>query len=225
MSQGERKAGFALALTGTPGVGKTTVKTHLEGIWRGGSRRGLRCVEVRDLLVPPGTPGARGGLPLGEPDMSRAIEPHEGAALGPRRATVVVDMAKAAKALRALTAQGLEVVVVGHLAHLLPVRRIVLLRCRPSELGRRLRARGDPEEWVRANQEAEWTDLILFECLRTGLPVFEHDTSGESPDRTARWVASVVAGSIRPSHGKIDWLSAEPPPPPGSLGRGKTISR
>ena len=45
--------------------------------------------------------------------------------------------------------------VEGHLAHLLPCDRVVILRCRPDILLARLRSRGYREEKSRENAEAE----------------------------------------------------------------------
>lgn len=99
--------------------------------------------------------------------------------------------------------------VVGHLAHLLPVDRILLLRCDPSLLERRLRLRGDPPPSIQQNIESELTDLILVEAVESGHPVYERDVSREDPTTTARWILKVLTGREAPSHGAVDWLSGD----------------
>jgi len=164
-----------IALTGTPGTGKSAVASALAPR--------VRSIEVADLARSwaVGRP-VPGGV---EVDLSRL------------RARVARPRALA----------GLDLVV-GHLAHLLPLRDIVVLRCHPSELERRLRRarRGRPAD-RRENVVAEATDVILLEAVRPGHRVWEIDTT----DRSIRSVATEVARRVRDrgpaSYGGIDWLS------------------
>ncbi len=169
-----RRVSGPVALTGTPGVGKSSVARHLP--------RTLRAVEVGEL--------------------ARSL----GAARGRGRA-VTVDLAALRRALaRRPSGEGPEVVV-GHLAHLLAVREVILLRCHPTELERRLRAarRGRATD-RRANYVSEATDAILLEALATRRPVFEIDTTGRSARAIAREVASRVRRGGPPRYGTVDWL-------------------
>jgi adenylate kinase len=122
-----------------------------------------------------------------------------------------VDLGKLAQALRRRPAKLPRLLLVGHLAHLLPVDAILLLRCNPLEIGRRLRIRGDVEKDVRQNMEAEWTDVILFETVGGSTPIFEHDGTQETPRETAQWVERVLRGEEPPGHGTVDWLGKSPP--------------
>ena len=98
-------------------------------------------------------------------------------------------------------------VLVGHLAHLLPVRAAIVLRCHPSELELRLKraGRGTPAE-RRENVAAEATDVVLVEALGRGLTVWEIDTTGRSAESVARAVASRLRRGGPPRYGRIDWL-------------------
>lgn len=101
----------------------------------------------------------------------------------------------------------------GHLAHLLEVDGIVLLRCKPSVLNERLSTRGYEERKVRANVEWEmtaghWAELMEFEI---DLPLLELDTT-EGGTATASQVRAWVEEGL-PSRplteqvmGAIDWL-------------------
>jgi adenylate kinase len=97
--------------------------------------------------------------------------------------------------------------VEGHLAHLLPCDRVVVLRCRPDLLLARLRSRGYGEEKCRENAEAEALDVCLIETLERHPPehVLELDTTGLPPEKVADLIEDFYRGRILPSHGGIDW--------------------
>lgn len=98
--------------------------------------------------------------------------------------------------------------VVGHLAHLLPIPDVVVLRCHPAELARRLaRARrGSPAD-RRENVLAEATDVVLEESVGRGRRVWEIDTTARPVRAVARAVARRLRGRGPSSYGAVDWLS------------------
>jgi adenylate kinase len=97
-------------------------------------------------------------------------------------------------------------ILVGHLSHLLEVDLVVVLRCHPDELARRLRGRGWPEAKVRENALAEALDIILAEAMETDVPVYEVNTTELSPELTAKAVTNVLAGEKEKyAVGNIDW--------------------
>jgi adenylate kinase len=100
-----------------------------------------------------------------------------------------------------------EGIVEGHLAHLLPCDRVVVLRCRPDLLLARLRSRGYSEEKCRENADAEALDVCLIETLERHEPghVLELDATGLSPAGAADVIEGFLRGRIPPSHGRIDW--------------------
>jgi adenylate kinase len=163
-----------VAITGTPGTGKSTVARGLPASWQ--------AIEVGDLAVALGA-GTR------------------------RRGEVLVDLAKLAGALRRATL-GDRLVLVGHLAHLLPVREVVVLRCDPRELGHRLSAtrRGTSTD-RRENAAAEATDVVLLEAIRPGRTIWEVDTTGRRPAEVTREVASLLRRRPPSRYGDVDWLS------------------
>jgi len=97
--------------------------------------------------------------------------------------------------------------VEGHLAHLLPCDRVVVLRCRPERLLARLSSRGYGEEKCRENAEAEALDVCLIETLERHPPehVFELDATEIQPGEVADLIEGFLAGRIPPVHGRIDW--------------------
>jgi len=100
-------------------------------------------------------------------------------------------------------------VVEGHLAHLLPCDRIVVLRCRPDILVGRLRDRGYGEKKVKENALAEALDVILIETLESFSPeqVYELDTTDKIIRECTDQVERFFHGEIPPSSGCIDWSS------------------
>lgn len=165
-----------LALTGTPGTGKTSVGDILRA-------KGLDVVEVSEIAK-------MAGLLTEKDDERDSFE-------------VDVD------ALRELVENGDfsdSTIFIGHLSHFLNVGRIVVLRCRPSILMERLRARGYSEAKVKENAEAEALDVILMDCLDEGKDVYEVDTSNLSPEEVEKAVVEIIRGKTDKYHpGNIDW--------------------
>ncbi|MDG6257279.1 MAG: adenylate kinase family protein [Methanomicrobiaceae archaeon] len=97
--------------------------------------------------------------------------------------------------------------VEGHLAHLLPCDRVVVLRCRPDVLALRLGKRRYPPEKIRENLEAEALDGILIEALEEHPPehVLELDTTYRSISETADRIEDFIHEKLPPSHGTTDW--------------------
>lgn len=124
-----------------------------------------------------------------------------------RGRTVVVDLPLLARFLQRALPATLPELLVGHVAHLLPVKEAILLRCRPIELDRRLRrARRGGAASRRANVESEVTDVILVEALERGLRVYEIDTTDRTPLAVAREVERRLRTGGPARFGSIRWL-------------------
>lgn len=94
----------------------------------------------------------------------------------------------------------------GHYAHRMPVNVIVVLRCHPKELWRRLEGRGWPLEKVRENVEAEAIDVILQEAVARGPPAYEVDTTAKTAEAAAAEVLDVLRGKVAGHEpGRRDW--------------------
>ncbi|WP_435194674.1 adenylate kinase family protein [Natronomonas sp. EA1] len=101
-----------------------------------------------------------------------------------------------------------DILVESHLAHRFPVDRVVVLRCHPEELERRLRERGETEAKATENAEAEALDVILSEAVHEhGLDsVHEVDTTNRTPAEVAEEIEAVIAGDREPSAGEVDFV-------------------
>lgn len=155
-----------VALSGVPGTGKTTLADAL-------ASQGVAVVHLHDLA-------ASRGL-LGEEDPARP-------------GTRLVDLDALADALHATLAARHEPValVEGHFAHEMDCDLVVLLRCDPLVLVRRLRARGWSEEKVRENVEAEALDVLAAEVLDGGVPARELDVTRLGVEEAARALWDIV---------------------------------
>jgi adenylate kinase len=99
-------------------------------------------------------------------------------------------------------------IVEGHLAHLLPCDRVVILRCRPDILVRRLGMRkGYRDEKIAENAEAEALDVILIETLEEHTPehILELDTTDSGINEIADKIEGFMRGELPPSLGSLDW--------------------
>jgi len=99
--------------------------------------------------------------------------------------------------------------VEGHLAHLLPCDRIVVLRCRPDILMERLKTRGYGGEKIRENALAEALDVILIETVDSFSPeqIYELDTTDKSTAECSMITGRFAKGELPASFGTIDWSS------------------
>jgi adenylate kinase len=121
----------------------------------------------------------------------------------PLRDTLVIDVDRWAEEFSAI-----EGIVEGHLAHLLPCDRIVVLRCRPDILAYRLGGRtGYRTEKISENSEAEALDVILIETLEEHPPdrILELDTTNAGIQEIADKIEAFMRGDLLASHGSIDW--------------------
>jgi len=101
-----------------------------------------------------------------------------------------------------------DVVLDSHLSHHLDADRVVVLRCHPEELARRLRERGESDEKAEENAESEALDVILTEAVEGhGLDdVYEIDTTDRDPDEVADEIAAVLSGDREPSAGTVSFI-------------------
>lgn len=97
--------------------------------------------------------------------------------------------------------------VEGHIAHLLHCDRIVVLRCRPDELRKRLLSRGYLQKKIDENVEAEALDVCLIETVERYEPsrILELDSTSRGAAACAEHVEGFVSGGVPASFGEIDW--------------------
>jgi adenylate kinase len=161
-----------IAVTGTPGVGKTS-----------------SCSLVRSMPV------------LHFNDLVEKF----GAATGydRKRRTREVNVSKLAKEVSKLEG---DVVIEGHLSHMLKPDIAVVLRCSPALLEKRLRKKGWDEKKIRENVEAEAVDVVLIEALENAGEVCEIDTTHMNPSQVAEAIEAIISGERQKYRvGNVDW--------------------
>lgn len=166
-----------VALTGTPGTGKTTIAALLP----------YRVVIDLNALV-------KGGLNFG-------IDPERGCLEAD-----MDGLGKRLKELEPVDANADTITVIeGHFSHYFANWAIVL-RLDPKELKKRLEARGYLEKKIQENLEAEALDVILIEAVESCSRVDEIDTTGRSPADVAALVVKIIQGESRLPPGQVSWL-------------------
>ncbi len=166
-----------IAITGTPGTGKTSVSAELRS-------RGYEVVDVNEHL--------RKYSLLGERDEARD--------------TYSVDMDALNDSLEIYRKKDGIVFLDSHLAHECDCSRIIVLRCDPHILAGRLEKRGYSPAKVRENVQAEILDVILCEAADTDMPVNEIDCSRGTAAEAADIIERIIKGkSDIYAPGNIDW--------------------
>ncbi len=149
-----------IALTGTPGTGKTSIAKILE----------------KDYTVV-------------------YLKAYEDARLywDDERESYVVDIELLKKEVQKLKGEE-KIIIEGHYSHEMPVDMVIVLRCHPQELERRLEKRGYRKEKIKENVEAEAMSLITSEAIiRHGKnKVFEVDTTGRDEMDVAKDVKRII---------------------------------
>ncbi|MFP4218455.1 MAG: adenylate kinase family protein [Salinarchaeum sp.] len=169
-----------VAVTGTPGTGKTTA---------------VECLEDDASL----------GVDLPVVHLNEVLET-EGFHTGrdPDRDSLVADI----DAITEYLADYDDLLVESHLAHHLPVDRVVVLRCHPEVLSKRLRERGESPMTAEENAESEALDVILSEAVKEhgASNVYEIETTDRSPTAIAAAIAAVIAGEREPAVGAVSYI-------------------
>ncbi|AFK22405.1 putative AMP/CMP kinase [Pyrococcus sp. ST04] len=101
--------------------------------------------------------------------------------------------------------KGKNVVLDGHLSHLMPVDLVVVLRAHPRIIGERLKERGYSREKIGENVEAELVDVILIEALDNNENVIEIDTTNKTPEEVVNEILELMKSGVKKRVGIVDW--------------------
>ncbi len=149
-----------IALTGTPGTGKTSVSKILE--------KEFKVIHLNDIK-------------------EARIDYDE------ERDSYVVDIEYLREYVKNFYHEG-AVILESHYSHELPVAFVIVLRCHPEELKKRLEKRGYSRRKIMENLEAEAMGLITEEALMLHGKdkVFEVDTTSREIRDAAADVLSII---------------------------------
>jgi len=164
--------GMRAAVTGTPGVGKTTACSLVMG---------MPIVHVNDIV-----------------DRAHAVAGYDR-----KRHSKEVDVNKVKRFLKCIRG---NLLVEGHLSHLLDVDIAIVLRCSPKVLERRLKKKGWKDSKIQENVEAEAIDVVLVDAIENAPLVCEIDTTNMGPKQVARAIEKILTGeSEKYPVGNVDW--------------------
>lgn len=171
-----------IALTGTPGTGKTTIATLLQ-----------QYITVIDF-------------------QKFAITHHCEVGYDSDKDSIIIDVDKVNIALQNHINSSKSVLIEGHLSHLLTaVEKIIILRCHPKTLLKRLNEKGWKQQKIKENLEAEMLDVILSESIEIHSEenISEIDTTNQSPNSIVTSIKSLINShfkkDIATRPGSIDW--------------------
>lgn len=181
-----------IALTGTPGTGKTTVceviKEHSQ------YRKQYSIIDVNRLVLDE-------KLYTGKDEARDTYE----AQMDKLEERVKQEVEKKPKSM--------DVILEGHLSHLLPVDAVIVLRAHPVALRKRLGKRKNYSfQKVKENADAEALDVILVEATQRNKSVFEINTTNMNLLSVVKSVLSIIEAikqNKKPEEflpGKIHWI-------------------
>jgi adenylate kinase len=168
-----------ICITGTPGVGKSKIAPLLSRRLRY-RRLDLNAAIVREKLY---------------------------TSYDVARKSWIVDMRLVTRYVKKITAGNW--IIDSHLAHLLPPRLadiIIVLRCEPTKLERRLKRRNWPKGKITENVEAELISLIAAEARQRHRAVYDVDTTGKSARQIVVAIEKILKGSGQKYKKQIEWL-------------------
>lgn len=163
-----------IAVTGTPGTGKTTAVEHLD--------TDFEVIHLNDVIR--------------ERDFTTGRDAE--------RDSLIADLDAVAEWLDDLE----DAIIESHLAHEFDADRVVVLRCDPEEIERRLIERGESPESARENAESEALDVVLGHAVENHGEdsVYEIETTDQTPAEVAAEIEAVRAGKREPSVGTVDYI-------------------
>ncbi|HMA83926.1 MAG TPA: adenylate kinase family protein [Candidatus Thermoplasmatota archaeon] len=172
-----------IALTGTPGTGKTTIASILK-------KYEVIVISLKALA-----------------EQHNFIESYD-----EQRQSNILNLDAIEQYLKKTIKKDELVIVESHLAHLLSiVDSVIVLRCHPQTLRKRLEQRNWPWKKIYENLESEILDVILCESVEDHgkQSVKEIDTSTVSAKNIAENIFQIINGSktfsILLEPGNFDW--------------------
>ena len=164
------KLSVNIALTGTPGTGKTSLSSKFD----------YNLVSINDYYA----------------EISNGKDEKD---------NWLIDLEKLNETI--VTKNYSNTIFEGHVAHYLRhIDKIIVLRCHPDELEKRLSHRSYSDEKIRENMEAEALNIICEEAIDSydENNVFEIDTSTMTIEESVEKLKNIINGNIK-SNKRIDY--------------------
>ncbi len=172
-----------IALTGTPGTGKTSVSNILQ-------ENDFEVIDLNKIAI-------SNNFLIGEDE---------------ERDSKIVDVDTSNGYINENYKEKDIVFIDGHLSHLLKsVDKVIILRCHPDELRKRLSQKRWKKSKVKENIEAEILDIILCEAVdvHPEKNVFEIDTTNLDINSVSELIMEIINNNFehmkKHNIGNIDW--------------------
>ncbi len=172
-----------IALSGTPGTGKSSVSALLQ-------KEGYNIINLNELAI------NQGFINITEN----------------KNKSKLIDINKLNKYIDKIYKNDDLFLIEGHASHLLKVvDKVILLRCHPKKLKIRLEKKGWNKVKINENIEAEIIDVILCEAvdLHHENNIFEIDTTDKNIRTVLLSIIEIIKSNFIPTKkykiGKIDW--------------------
>jgi adenylate kinase len=170
-----------ICITGTPGVGKSTVAKRLA------KKIGAEVLDLEEIAK-----------------KEKIVKGYD------RKAhSYIIDETKLTKAIKKHTNEKDKYVIPNHLAQFISPKIVdicIVLRYNPKKLMTRLRRRGYPEKKVLENVEAEILDACLIEAIQNKHKIHEIDTTEKKVDEIVSEIISIIKKKKKSKFGKVGWL-------------------
>jgi len=172
-----------VVLSGTPGTGKTAVSNLLQ-------KKGYSVISLNAIAI--------------KNDFISGIDK--------KRNSKILDIKRLNEYVYKNYASGDLVFIEGHAAHFLnSAEKVILLRCHPEKLKKRLEKKGWNAGKIKENIEAEALDVILCEAVEyfPDDSIFEIDTSNKTILSIVGSIVEIIKSNFESikkyNIGKIDW--------------------
>lgn len=168
-----------IAISGTPGTGKTIVCNRLrDGIDKDKITGKYQIIDLNELI----------------------ISKHLYDGTDDKRGSLIVDMERLRDAVRSVVGVSIEgkydvSIIEGHLSHLMADCAIVL-RCAPEQLKQRLLDKRFNERKIQENLEAECLDVILIEAVEQSKLVYEINTTHKTVEQVGDEIDMIIQAII-----------------------------
>ncbi|RLF29867.1 MAG: NMP kinase [Thermoplasmata archaeon] len=175
-----------VAVTGTPGTGKSILCDYLE-------KKGYTILRLNEI----------------------ALNNNFISGFDKKRNCYIIDVDKLSKYIKDKYKDYKGIIFLdGHFSHLLEnLDKIIILRTKPVELKKRLLKKKWKKEKIRENLEAEILDIITLEALEKHSinKIYEIDTTREEIQKLGKITLNIIHGRFKNDKtyavGNINWLT------------------
>lgn len=153
-----------VAITGTPGTGKTEVAKALA------KRLGWKYISLNEIA-----------------EKENLYQGYD-----KERMSKIVDIKRLREEVNILAASDKNLIIESHYAHDMPCDVVIVLRTEPNILRKRMTEKGFHAEKIAENMEAEMMEVIKDEAVEAHKNVYEIDTTRKTAEAAAKEIEKMI---------------------------------